>query len=505
MNTNATSVILSEAKNLNSGCDIRTEEITTLDLRPFLDQLKVLNELETVEGADWNLEIGTLTELCTERRGKALLFDRIKGYPPGYRVIPNLIATPRRLAAAMGFSPDIGHVDLVRAIKNKFKDLKPIPPRVQASGPVMENVFREGDLDLLKFPAPKWHEYDGGRYLGTGDMVIMKDPKDGWINAATYRTQVHDRDTLGLNIAPGNQGDIIRQAYWAQDKPCPIAVVYGIHPRVWIPAFLAFPWGVEEMGVAGALLGEPLRVITGEYTGLPIPADSEIAIEGDYLPPSAGTREEGPFAEWPGYYASGSRVQPVIKVKRIMHRNNPIINGAPPLRPPSNSCGTNIMRAANIWAELERLGIPGIKGVWNMDSGGRMLLTVISIEQKYAGHAKQVAMGAMSGVEGGRHGKFTIVVDDDIDPANDEDVLWAMATRCDPATSIEVITGCWGDFLEASLSPEKRANGDITNGRAIILACRPYHWRKDFPRVNRASDELRSRTLRKWPELFPAG
>ena len=140
-----------------------------------------------------------------------------------------------------------------------------------------------------------------------------------------------------------------------------------------------------------------------------------------------------------------------------------------------------------------------------MKAGGSKYLTTISIEQKYAGHANQVAMAAMAGSEGAHFGRFIIVVDDDIDPTNDEDVLWAMATRCDPATAIQVINNCWGSPLDPLLSPEKRARGDFTNSRAVILAVRPYYWRKDFPPVSRASDELREETLKKWKALFPKG
>ncbi len=473
-----------------------------MDLRPFLSQLERLKELTSVEGADGNLEIGTITELSNERKGPALLFDRIKGYPPGHRIVTNLLSTPRRLGITFGASPDIANVELVRLIKDRFKEMRPVPPVHVATGPLLENVYEAGEVDLLKLPAPKWHEHDGGRYLGTGDMVIMKDPKGGWVNAGTYRVQLHDRDTLGLYISPGHQGRLIRESYWTQGKSCPVAVVFGAHPLVWMPSCLAFPWGTEEYDMAGGLLGEPLKLITGQYTGLPIPAEAEIAIEGDCPPPNVESRAEGPFAEWTGYYGSGERKEPVIKVKRIMHRNNPIVTGIPPLRPPSSSNGTYIMRAGNIWHELEQLGIPGIKGVWNMRAGGSRFLNVIAIEQKYAGHAKQVAMAAMSGAEGAYHGRFVIVVDDDIDPTNDEDVLWAVATRCDPATSIEIIRGCWGTPLDPITPPEKKAKGDLTISRAIILATRPFHWRKDFPRVNRASDGLREATLKKWKEVF---
>lgn len=473
-----------------------------MDLRPFISQLESLGELQYVEGADWDLEIGTITELADERKGPALLFDCIKGYPAGYRIITNMVASSRRMAAAFGFPLDTSNVELVRQTKDRFAQLKPVAPVIVSKGPVLENAYRDGEIDLFKFPAPRWHEHDGGRYLGTGNMVIMRDPTRGWVNASTYRMQLHDRDTLGLFISPGHQGAIIRESYWSQGKSCPVAVVFGAHPLVWIPSFMAFPWGTEEYTIAGGLLGEPLQLITGQYTGLPIPAHAEIAIEGDYSPPEVESRLEGPFGEAMGYYGSGARPEAVVKVKRIMHRDDPVILGVPPLKPPANGAASHIMRASNIWYELERLGIPGIKGVWHMRAGGSKLIKVIAIEQKYAGHAKQVGMAAMAGAEGAGFARFVIVVDDDIDPSDDEDVLWAVATRCDPATAVEVIHGHVSTALDPALPPDKRAKRDFTNSRAIILATRPYHWRKEFPRVNKASDELRTRTMEKWGHLF---
>lgn len=475
-----------------------------MDLRPFIKQLEQMGEVQRVEGADWDLEVGTITEMMDERKGPALLFDKIKGYPEGYRIVCNLIHTPRRVAAAFGYPLDISNIELVRSMKDKFANLKPIAPKTVSKGPVMENILEGDKVDLLKFPVPKWHEYDGGRYMGTADMVIMKDPKDGWVNVGTYRVQLHDRNTLALYISPGHQGRLIREMYWAQGKPCPVAVVFGAHPAVWAPSFIAFPWGTEELSVVGALLGKPLQVIKGKYTGLPIPAHAEIVIEGDCPPPEVESRAEGPFGEWPGYYGSGARTEPVIKVKRIMHRNDPILYGSPPLKPPAGGGATCILRAGNLWSELEGLGIPGIKGVWNMRAGGSRFINVISIEQRYSGHAKQVALATMSGAEGGYHGRFTIVVDDDIDPTDDEDVMWAVATRCDPATAIEIIHGTWSTPLDPTIPPEKKAKGDFTNSRAIILAVRPYYWKKDFPRVNKSSNELRARTIKKFPKLFPA-
>lgn len=112
-------------------------------------------------------------------------------------------------------------------------------------------------------------------------------------------------------------------------------------------------------------------------------------------------------------------------------------------------------------------------------------------------------MAAMSGPEGAYHGRFVIVVDDDIDPSNTDDVLWAIGTRCDPASSIDIIRDCWSTPLDPTIDPEKRSTAHFSNSRAIIVACKPFGWYKDFPKVIRASAAQRDTVLRKWNTLFP--
>lgn len=473
-----------------------------MDLRKFLGQLQGARELRTVRDANWDLEIGTITELADEKSGPALLFDSIKGYPEGYRVGSNLVATPRRWAIAFGLPDNGSPTEIVLQIKQRIVSAGLRPPVEVAKGPILENVQEGPQVDMSIFPVPRWHELDGGRYIGTADMVITRGPEGGWVNVGTYRIQLHDRQTLGWFTSPGQHGRLMRESYWAQGKACPVAVVFGSHPLIWMPSFLPIPWGTSEQDVVGGLLGYPLEVVKGAYTGLPIPAYGEIAIEGECPPPGVESREEGPFGEWPGYYGSGARQEAVIRIKRVMYRNKPIIVGAPPLKPPASGNATYIIKSAQIWHELEKLGIPGIKAVWCNRSGGGRYLTVVSIEQKYGGHAMQVAMAATACPTGAQHGRFVVVVDEDIDPSNDEDVLWALCTRCDPAENFEVIRDCWTTPLDPTLSPQKRAANNITNSRAMLIACKPFHWRKDFPRVNRASDDLRAQTLNKWQDLF---
>ena len=144
-----------------------------------------------------------------------------------------------------------------------MKDNKTIPPVQVPTGLVLENVYRGADIDLTKIPAPKWHELDGGYYIGTGDMVIMRHPDTGWINYGAYRVQVHDKNTASVMCSKGKHGNIILNRYKELGQKCPIAVVCGMHPALFMVAGLEIPYGKNEYDAAGGLLGEPVETIPG--------------------------------------------------------------------------------------------------------------------------------------------------------------------------------------------------------------------------------------------------
>ncbi|MBI4186472.1 MAG: UbiD family decarboxylase [Chloroflexi bacterium] len=465
------------------------------DIREFIKRVKELEGYKLVEGADWDLEIGAITHIMIETPDSPLvLFDNIKGYQAGYRVVSNMFTTPRRTALALGLPlVDLKGLSLVRAWRDRLREeVKLVSPAVVKTGPVKENILTGDAVDLYKFPAPKWHELDGGRYIGTGCMVIQRDPDEGWVNVGTYRVQVHDKTTATVYMAPGRHGDIIQRKYWDKGLPCPVAVSCGQEPALWAASTWSIvPWGVSEYEYAGGLKNKPIEVVKGEVTDLPIPARAELVLEGDIVPPEVEVRQEGPFAEWLGYYGY-SRPVPAFKVKAILHRNNPIIMGAPPFKIQGRQIFNKpTMHSALTWNELDRQ-VPGVKGVWIAEEAATSIL-IISIEQKYPGHAKQVALAAAGINITGYMVRIVIVVDDDIDPSNISDVLWALGTRWDPATSTDIIDGCWGSLIDPRLSPEKKNRGDLTHSKAIILACKPYHWMKEFAPAVTISPELLKR------------
>jgi len=471
------------------------------DLRDWIRKAEEMGEVKTLKQCDWNLEIGAITELVAHRDdGPAVLFDEIKDYPKGYRVLSNSLSSRKRLALTLDLPEGETKMDFVRAWRERYKKIKPIPPKFVKKGPLFENVYKDKDVDLLKFPTPKWHDLDGGRYIGTGSIDITRDPEEGWVNWGTYRVMIHDKDSVGFYISPGKHGRIQREKYISSGKPCKIAMSFGHDPLVFLAGSIEVPYGVPEYEFIGGGGGEPMELIEGEYSGLPFPANAEIVVEGDVV--FDQTKVEGPFGEWTGYYASAERPEPFVRIKRLYHRNDPIILGSPPGRPPVElGWYRSYLRSALIWDEMEKAGVPDVKGVWLTVSGGSRLVLVVSIKQRYPGHAKQAAVVASQCHAGAYLGRYVIVVDDDIDPSNTDDVIWAMSSRSDPDTDIDIIRRCWSGPLDPIIQPGKKG----FNSRAIIDACRPFEWMKDFPPVAESSKEVLDATAKKWGKILFSG
>jgi 4-hydroxy-3-polyprenylbenzoate decarboxylase len=463
------------------------------DLREFLAMLEERGELRVFEDADPHLEIGTLAELNYERRGPALLFDRIKGYPAGYRIVTNLIESRQRTLLTLGLSPDLDEEAGLDEYERIIQTFQPVPPTVVSDGPIYQNVFTGDEVDLDKFPTPLWHEADGGCYIGTGCMVIMRDPESGVVNCGTYRVQLHDKRTAGVYITPHKTGAVIEKRWWERGKSCPAVIVFGEDPLLFAgsASYLAHT-DLPEYELMGHFRGAPIEVVTEEITGLPMPAYAEIAIAGEIPPPDQESKDEGPLGEWTGYYASGTRPEPIIHARALYHRHDPIMVGMPPVRPRGNTTHFGLpVEEKNYKRQLQRAGVEDVLGVCRLSTPG---VIVIQIRQRYAGHAMKAALALVTTYLT----RFVIVVDEDVNPHNLEEVLWAVGTRCDPETAMEVIRGCNTSVLDPQLPPEQRSSGRLAVSKAIINACRPYHWRDQFPRVNVASPELRARVLQKW-------
>jgi UbiD family decarboxylase len=473
------------------------------DLREWLKQVDDFGELKTVEGANWDLEIGAITEMARKesKTPPCIVFDSIKDYPKGHRLAVGLLNSIKRVALTTDMPLDLPPMEFVRMWRQRIKEMKPIPPNVVKDGAFMENVWEEKDVDLLSFPTPRYNVGDGGRYIGTGHLTISRDPEEGWVNLGTYRIMIHDEKNLGLYISPGRHGRIQMEKYFAQNRPFPVAVAIGYDPLIFMASAFEVPYGLSEYDFAGGLRQEPIDVVRLERTGLPVPATAELIIEGECLP--GDQKAEGPLGEWTGYYASSVRDEPVLRVKRVYFRNNPIMTGAPPSKPPTEATFyKSFWRSAMIWDELEKAGVPDIQGVWCPPEGNTRLFTVVSIKQRYPGHARQAGILASQCHAAAYLGRFTVVVDEDIDATDMKDVIWAMTTRCDPVEDIEILRRCWSSPLDPILPKSKKNKNASFNSRAIIDACRPYDWIKDFPQSVKVPDELAKQVREKWGKII---
>lgn len=468
-------------------------------VREFVDVLDEHGQLARIAGADWDLEIGAISDIVRrEELSAAVLFDDIEGYEEGLRVLTNMLDTPFQASLALGYEPTTDLREAVIAHKEHVATdesgvVEPVP-----SGPVTENVKADDEVDLTEFPVPKWHEEDGGRYIGTADVVVTRNADTGDLNAGTYRVQVHGPDEATVYISPGKDGKRNKDSYLQRDEPVPMVVSVGQAPDLFCAANHRLPSGVNELEYASARRGEPLAVVEGEVTGLPVPSHAELVLEGHVYPDSEPVTE-GPFGEWTGYYASGQNDERPLTVERVYHRDDPIITGYNNAISPS---ALSVIRSASVlWEELEESGVPGIGEVNAFMPGA--YFHVVSVDQQYAGHSTQVGMQAISLPAGAYQGRFTVIVDDDVDVFDWEEVLWALTSRCDPAEDVQVVTDCWSTPLDPIIPPERKAAGDLANSRVVVDATRPYHWRDEFPDDAKISPELEAQVLEKFDhELF---
>lgn len=484
---------------------------TFVGLRKFIERIDSLCELDQVEGAHWEKEMSTISDLTYKRHPDpkpALLFDEIPDYPEGYRTLYGQTNSLNRLAIAVGMVPDYSEGNELQFLSD-YRGLfgtdskRIIEPEFvgQNTAPLFENIQTGEDVDLTSFPVPLHHEHDGGRFIGTANCVITRNPSTDRVNLGTYRMQLFDERQTGMYISPGKHGQMDIEDHFDSGERVPIAASVGQDPTLWMFSTMGLQHDspYAEYALTGGLKGRPYPVVEGPVTGLPLPAEAEIVLEG-YLEPGH-TRVEGPFGEWTGYYGSGAFESPVFEVEAVYHRNDPILTCAVPGKPPYDySYHKSLTRSANLWDQVENAGVPNVQGVWRTEPGAIQLFNVIAIKQRYAGHARQAAYVTAQTQSGAYAGRWVIVVDEDIDPTDLEEVVWAMSTRCDPKRDIEFIDRAWSTPLDPMVPDEEKESP--FNSRAIVDATIPYERRDEFPDVAEASPEYRETIEEEWIDVI---
>lgn len=472
-----------------------------LSLRTFVEDIGA--ELRTVEGAHWDLELGAIAELSyRQERPPALLFDRIGDYPQGMRVLTGSTGSARRLARTLRLGDVLDDEGIVAALRGKPSQwtaaAKDHPVREVPTAPFLQNVVEKDDVDLLAFPVPRWHADDGGRFIGTGCLVVTSDPETGVPNGGCYRMQVQNNGrSVTIAAVPGKHGAQNIARWFAKEGRAPVTVSFGHDPLLLVLGGTEVPGGVSELDYAGAVLGERVPVFCSPENGLPIPAGGEIALEGWLYPDRRCV--EGPFGEWTGYYAGSPRPNLDMEITRLYHRDDPILLGAPPGKPPHDySYMRTMMKSAMIHDELVSMGVPGVTAAWAHEPGGGRLFVVVSVNQRYAGHSRQVGHLAANIPAAAYMNRYVVVVDDDIDVSDLGQVVWAMSTRTDPAVDIDVVGRTWGSKLDPMLP----ADAPPYNSRAIIDACIPYERKDTFARVAQSDPAYLREIFARWAHVL---
>jgi len=461
-------------------------------MRDFIEQAERGGMLHRIKAeVDWDLELSHIAKLNEEKRGPALLFENVKGYDSP--VITSVCTTTERLALIMGLPKETSLVGLMEQWVKIGE--KRIPPKQVESGPCKENIMMGDDVDLFRFPVPKFYPLDGGRFFGTAHFVLTKDPETGWVNLGTYRLQLLDKNHLGTQFIKGKHSDIMLKKYQAMRKPMPVTAVVGCDPLLFILGASRFSAFESEYDFAGSVRGEPVEVVKAETNDLPVPATAEIVVEGEV--DADKFMEEGPFGEYTGYYSGvGSTPRNFIDVKCVTYRNNPVFWATTVGRAVTDTHMTMALSyGATLWQQLVAMRIPGIKAVYCPPEAAGRFLAIISLKQMYPGHADQVLTAAVS-TEMGAYGlKTVIVVDEDIDPWDIPRVMYALSFRFQPNRS-QVIKRGRSTPLDPSLPIDSR---DIT-GRLLLDATIPYDW-KEKPVSIELDRNMVKKVEGRWSEL----
>ena len=472
------------------------------DLREWLALVEANGHLQRISRpVDPDEEMAAITFMATRREdAPALLFDNLAGDRSGASVLSNMLgASKERYALAVGLDPDLSIAEMItqtRAIMNRR--IAPVHiPKTQS--PVNEIVLTGDAIDMTAFPVPTFWPGDGGKYIGTGDITLTRQPDTGRLNVGCYRQMLHGPRRIGLYCSPGKHGLLDREAWWARGEPCEVVAAYGIDPVLFMLAAQVFGAKESEFGVAGGIMGRPIELTEAECVSLPIPAHAELVIEGVLT--QGDVAPEGPLGEFTGYYGRERSPQPVIEVKALHHRRSPILTAALMAKYPSCEIGAYyaIMRSARILDDLERIGVPGVVAAYaHPAAASGWGIVVVALQQQYAGHAAQVLALAAQCPAAAYYTKWIIAVDDDVDPTDFNEVMWALSTRCHPAEDIDTLRNTWSTGLDPSqFEPDRRPYGS----KVLINACKPHRFIKQFPASTLLRREVYERVAARWAEL----
>ena len=431
-------------------------------LREFLGTLERSGDLKRVSfTVDPDLEMTQLCQRSLRAGGPAFWFERPRGRD--MPVLGNLFGTTRRVAAALGLESvealrDVGTMlsrlkdpqwpDNVGAAIERLPGFLPLlsaAPRV-VDRPACHDVIVSGpDVDLQRLPVWKCWPGDAGPLITWG-LVITRGTRKSRHNVAIYRQQVIGRNRVIMRWLP-HRGGALDFRDWQRDhpgKPFPVVVAIGADPGLLIAATAPIPDSVSEFQFAG-LLRRRRSEIFRTSVGLDAPASAEIVLEGHIMPGDEAL--EGPFGDHTGYY-NGQANFPVFTIERMCMRRDAFYHGGYMGRSPWDEPSMLAMSLNEMFVPMLQRSFPEIQDFYLPPEACSYRMAVVSIRKAYAGHARQVMQAVWSYLRQFLYIKFVIVTDDDIDIRNWQEVIWAIATRVDPARDSHIVRRSPIDYLD---------------------------------------------------------
>jgi 4-hydroxy-3-polyprenylbenzoate decarboxylase len=485
------------------------------DLGSFLSHLSQEGEVREVGApVSMHLELTALHRRVIADGGAVLRLTRaldVRGEAARLPVVTNLFGTRERVASGLGTDlaglKSLGEMMAwLRAPRppQSLREARALVPAARGAllsrpkAVARPRAWREVDPDLSLLPVQHCWPGDAGPLI-TWPLVVTRAPgADDFssYNLGVYRMQVLDRARAIMRWLPMRGGAAHHRQWQAQGAEMPVAVVIGADPATMISAVMPAPEGVSELALAGMINGRRAPLVPCASIPLHVPAGAEIVLEGTVSPHE--TALEGPFGDHTGYYNSPVRY-PVFTLKRMVLRDGAhyltTFTGRAPDEP--SVLGEALL---DVFRPLLVQQLPEIVDLWLPPEASSYRIAVIAIDKRYAGQARRVMMGLWSLLPQFQMTKMVIVVDDDIDIRSWPDVMWALATRMDPARDLMVLERTPVDQLDFA-SPLEGLGGKLgLDATRKVGAETAREWGVGLA----MPEEMESRVAARWDEFFPA-
>lgn len=438
------------------------------DLRQFLKAAKDLGPefyVEVKKPLSPELEVCVIQQkLAREGRFPVIYCPEIEG--SDLPLVTDVFGSREMMGLALDMDPrKATRAEIFQEFKGRNGTTRPVRVIPFSEAPVHEVVLTGEEADLELLPIIHHAPLNSGKYIPIGNMVC-KDPDTGIPNVGIYRHELKGKDQLGCMLNPGHHAAYIARRCAELGKPMEVAIFVGHHPAVVIGAGYTGPQDVNEYEVMGGLLGESLEVTQCETVDLQVPALAEIVIEGIIDPRNMVT--DGPFSEYSGYYGEGEKPCYLMQVTAITMRKDAIYHDLDPSHREHNL--STVLASESAVYDAVKSAVSTVKGVHFPPSGTSVYHMYVSIAKRVPGEGKRAGLAALAVPV---NANLVVVVDEDIDVYNEEEVLWAIATRMVADRDIVIIPGITGPHLHPTAYDETRLKRGPMTSKVIIDATMP--------------------------------